>query len=166
MDVKYINPFMASVQNVFKTMLSLDVQFGKPSIRQEPEVSHDVTGIIGLSGDVVGAVILSFPKLSALKLASHFAGAQLELNSEDFADAIGELANMVAGNAKKDLEGMKVSISTPSVIIGPGHTVRGMSDCPRLMIPVSTGMGSFVVEVGMRLNNGANNSQNLVTAGA
>jgi chemotaxis protein CheX len=153
MDVKCINPFMGAIKNVFKTMLNLDVQFGKPQIKTQETVSHDVSGIIGLSGEVVGAVIVSFPKLSAVKIASTFAGIDLSDSDDDFADAIGELANMIAGNAKKDLDGLHVMISTPSVVIGSGHTVKNSKVVPRLIIPCSCVMGSFVVEVGMKKVN-------------
>jgi len=150
MDVKYINPFIASVRNVFGTMLHLDVEFGKPQVKNDEQHSHDVSAIIGLSGDVVGAVVLSFPKLAAMRIASAFAGAELTDSDDDFADAIGELANMVSGNAKKDFDGLSVLISVPSVVIGTGHTITNTKVTPRLVLPCTTPAGSFVVEVGMR----------------
>jgi chemotaxis protein CheX len=154
MDVRYINPFIGAIKNVFKTMLNMEMQFGKPHIKTQEEATHDVSGIIGLSGDIVGAVIVSFPKLAAIKIASAFAGTSLTEADDDFADAIGELANMIAGNAKKDFEGMNVSISTPSVVLGSGHQVKSTKMIPRLVLPCSCHAGSFVVEVGMRKNNG------------
>ena len=156
MDVKCINPFMGAIKNVFKTMLKMDVQFGKPHVKTNEETCHDVSGIIGLSGDVAGAVIVSFPKLSALKIAGIFAGVTLSDADEDFADAIGELANIIAGNAKKDIEGLKIMISTPSVVIGPGHHVKSIRDLPKLVIPCSCQAGSFVVEVGIKKVNQTN----------
>lgn len=149
MDVKCVNPFMGAIKNVFKTMLNMDTQFGKPHVKTADEISHDVSGIIGLSGDVVGAVIVSFPKLSAIKIASMFSGIALSDADEDFTDAIGELANMIAGNAKKDIEGLNISITTPSVVIGSGHQVKSTRQIPKLVIPCSCPAGSFIVEVGM-----------------
>jgi chemotaxis protein CheX len=150
MDVKCINAFMSSVKNVFQTMLKIEVEFGKPHVETKEETMHDVSGIIGLSGDVVGAVIVSFPKLSAVRIAGKFAGVALSEADEDFADAIGELANMIAGNAKKDIEGMKIMISTPSVVIGAGHQVKSTRGIPKLLIPCSCPLGSFTVEVGFK----------------
>jgi chemotaxis protein CheX len=150
MDVKCINPFMGAIKNVFKTMLNIDVQFGKPQVQNQEGVTHDVSGIIGLSGDVEGAVVVSFPRLSAMKIASAFAGVTLTENDADFPDAIGELANMIAGNAKKDLDGLHVLISVPSVVVGSGHQVMNTRILPRLIIPCTCPMGSFVVEVGMK----------------
>ena len=53
MDPTHITPFVASVQNVFSTMLQLPVTVGDPAIKADPNQSHDVTAIIGMSGDVV-----------------------------------------------------------------------------------------------------------------
>ena len=69
------------------------------------------------------------------------------MDHPDFTDAIGELTNMVAGNAKKDFPGCSVSISLPSVIIGPGHSVSQSKACPFLVIPCETELGDFNVEV-------------------
>jgi chemotaxis protein CheX len=164
MDVKCINPFMGAIKNVFKTMLKMDVQFGKPHIHNEDSTAHDISGIIGLSGDVVGAVIVSFPKLSALKIASVFAGITLTDTDEDFCDAIGELANMISGNAKKDIEGLNIMISTPSVVIGAGHQVKSTRLTPKLAIPCTCPAGSFIVEVGIR--NAKAPTEALVTTAA
>lgn len=150
MDVKYVNPFMAAIKNVFKTMLNMEVEFAKPHIRTEIDTTHDVSGVIGLSGDVKGVVVVSFPRLAAVRIASAFAGVDLNDSDEDFPDAVGELANMISGNAKKDFDGLQVFISPPSVVIGASHQIRSTKVVPRLVIPCQTPAGSFVVEVGMQ----------------
>ncbi len=151
MDVNYINPFVMAVQNVFRTMLSVDVKIGKPYVKTQETASADVSAIIGFSGDAAGCVVISFPRLVATKTASTFGGAELGEDHPDFADALGELANMVAGNAKKDFEGVDISISLPSVVIGTHHKISRSSMAPRLVIPCETMLGPFYVEVGMRL---------------
>jgi chemotaxis protein CheX len=149
MDVRFVNPFVAAIKNVFSTMVGVEVTIGKPHVRTEEFRSADVSGIIGLSGDATGAIVLSFPRVVACKVASMFAGAELGPEHEDFTDAIGELANMIAGNAKKDFGGLAVSISLPSVIVGAGHQVCQLKDSPQLVIPCQTPMGPFNVEVAM-----------------
>jgi len=151
MDVRYINPFMKAIKNVFATMLNTEVSFGDPYIQTNQQPSNDVSGIIGLSGDAIGTVIISFPRSSALEIASAFAGVSFEEMDEDFADAIGEIANMVAGSAKKDFENINMSISIPSVIIGKGHKVKATKTMPRLVIPCTSPIGSFIVEIGMKI---------------
>ena len=152
MDVRYINPFMASVRDVFRTMANVEVQILKPRMRTDECRQPGVSGVIGLSGDAIGACVLCFPTDVACKLASAFSGEEMSEGHPDFADAIGELANMVAGGAKAQFGGLAVTISLPSVIIGNPHKVivTGLSpDTPRLIIPCHTELGEFHVEVAM-----------------
>ena len=86
---------------------------------------------------------------AAKKFVAAFAQMELEVDTPDFADALGELANMIAGNAKKDL-GCKASISTPSVIVGTGHHIARLSDVPTLIVPCRTPVGDFAVEVSIK----------------
>ncbi len=147
MDVKFVNPFVQAIGNVFRTMVQTEVTIGRPHMKADPAAPTDVTGIIGLSGDVTGSVVLSFQLESAVAIASKFAGTDVEPDHPDFADALGELANMVAGNAKKDFHGYEVNISLPSVIIGQGHKVSASHVAPQLVIPCDCPLGSFAVEV-------------------
>ena len=144
-----IVPFVNSVRAVFSTMVGVATTVGRPQLKSQPAPSYDVSSIIGFSGEVTGSVVVSFQKEAALKLASAFAGCEIKENTPDFADAIGELANMIAGNAKKDL-GAVASISVPNVIIGPGHTVARLSGVPCLVIPCQTPVGDFAVEVNIK----------------
>ena len=152
MDVRYINPFIASIKEVFSTMAGVDVQVLKPMMKVEDSETIGVSGVIGFSGDAAGACLLRFPTDVACKLASAFAGEEMSESDPDFADAIGELANMVAGGAKAQFDGLAISISLPSVVIGNPHevTVTGVpSNAPRLIIPCDTELGQFHVEVAM-----------------
>ena len=70
MDVSYINPFIDSVIETFKTMFKETVTPGNPELKKQPYPTYDVSGIIGLSGDAQGAVALSFPREAAMKIVS------------------------------------------------------------------------------------------------
>jgi chemotaxis protein CheX len=164
MDVKYINPFIRSIKSVFETMVKVHVEVGKPALRTTVYASADVSGIIGFSGDAMGCVVLSFPKEVACKAASKFAGIAIDEHHADFADAVGELANMVAGCAKKEFEGMNISISLPSVVIGKDHTVSQSKASPRIVIPCQCELGEVFVEVGMEVKTPAKSAE-LATAG-
>lgn len=150
MDVRFINPFVASVKKVFSTMVSTEVTVGKPTVMPpNDQPTADVSAVIGLSGDAVGCVVLSLPMQTALNAASKFACVEMTQNHPDFADALGELANMVAGQAKAQLDGMNVSISLPSVIVGSDHVVSQSRQQPKLLLPCDCALGGFCVEVAM-----------------
>ncbi len=152
MDARYVNPFFVSIRQVFSTMAGVEVQVLKPQKKTDNHQQAGVSGVIGFSGDAAGACLLCFPTDVACKLASAFSGEEMASDHPDFADAIGELANMVAGGAKAQFGGLAVSISLPSVVIGDPHEVivAGVpSDSPRLIIPCQTDLGQFHVEVAM-----------------
>ena len=153
MDQSYIIPFVKSVQNVFETMLQLPVQIGQPEIKQSGDSGHDVSAIIGMSGDVEGSVVLSFPTATAVRVVSIFTGTELQADHEDFADAVGELVNMVSGGAKAQFTGKDVSISCPSVVVGQSHQVYGRKDVVAICIPCDSDCGEFNVEVSIRQNS-------------
>ena len=166
MDVRYINPFIASICNTFETMCGSKVTVGKPLLLTEPYEQTDVSAIIGFSGDAAGSVALCFGVDTASKLATSFAGTEITPEHDDFGDALGELANMVAGGAKAKLEGLDINISLPSVIIGTGQRILASKSSPRLHIPCSTAAGNFRVEVGMEVGKKRGAATQAATAGA
>ena len=149
MDARFINPFIKSVCNTFGTMCGQEVTVGKPELKTANEPCSDVTSVIGFSGGATGSVVLHFRFDVASKIASAFAGIDITPGHEDFADALGELANMVAGGAKAQFEGIDISISLPTVIVGQDHSVFGTRATKRLVIPCFTEAGDFFLEVGM-----------------
>lgn len=142
----YIKAFVSSIQNVFATMLKLPVQVKEPALKSAPNVAYEVSGIIGMSGDVTGSVVLSFPKATAQRVVSILAGQNVDPASPDFADAVGELVNMVSGGAKAMFTGKKVSISCPSVVLGQ-HVVAKPSSVPTIVIPCGTDCGELAIEI-------------------
>ncbi len=147
MRAELINPFLKATMSTFTTMVNTTPTPGKPFVKVEPCLSHDVSGIIGLSGGAKGAVIISFPEATALKTVSAFIGSEVATIDADVTDAVGELANIIAGAAKADLAGLNVNISLPSVVVGTNHKVNTPKDIPSVVIPFSCTQGEFSVEV-------------------
>jgi chemotaxis protein CheX len=144
-----IVPFVNSVRSVFQTMVKVETTVNRPHLKTDATPSYDVSSIIGFTGDVIGNVVISLQLAAAKHLVAAFAGMQMEPGTPDFADAIGELANMIAGGAKKHL-GTAASITVPTVIIGSGHQIARLSDVPCLVIPCQTPVGNFAVEVNIK----------------
>ncbi len=151
LDSNLIMPFVNSTMNVFTTMVNIRPEIAKPHLKDDSTTTHDVSGIIGFSGEIVGSVVVSFAMATAQQLVNALVGMEVEPRSADFCDAIGELANMIAGNAKKDL-GLNASIAVPTVIIGKDHMVGRLSGVPCVVIPCTTTVGAFAVEVNIKPN--------------
>lgn len=151
MDASYITPFVESTKTVFSTMLQMAVTCSAPEPESAiPSAQYDVSGIIGLSGDVMGSVLLCLPQATAEKMVSQFVGMEVAPDGDDFCDAIGELINMISGGAKAKFDGKNVSISCPSVVLGAGHKIQQMSDAICIRIPCTAECGVFAVEVCMK----------------
>lgn len=145
MIAKVVVPFTHSVRQVFSRMAGVQTTVGTPHMKTHPVSTYNICGIIGFSGQLTGSVVLSLSDNAGDRLVEAFAGAKLDRQSPDFADAVGELANMVAGCAKQQM-GAGTSISLPSVVIGKGYTIASGS-LPCIVIPCSSPMGDFSVEV-------------------
>jgi chemotaxis protein CheX len=154
-DVRYINPFIAAVQHVFKTMLGTEILVSKPMIRDKHTPDADVAAVIGFSGAATGHVSLCFSKTTAVKVARKFTGAQLMTQDPTaLSDALGELANMVAGQARATLPEGGIEVSLPQVVFGQ-HRAPHSAASPVLVLPCDSNLGRFSVQVTMVVQRGS-----------
>jgi chemotaxis protein CheX len=148
-DVRYINPFLEATISVLKTMAFISSKPGKPYLKKKDETARgDVTGVIGLSGDHEGSLSISFSFPCIKGIMENMLGeVHDELNSE-VNDAVGELTNMICGDARKRLEKDRISLKAgiPTIIAGRNHTVRHVTTSPIIVLPFSTDFGDFFVE--------------------
>ncbi|NMC21947.1 MAG: chemotaxis protein CheX [Thermogutta sp.] len=149
MRAELINPFIASLSNTFQTMLSCRVRRGELSLKENRRSSHEISGVIGLTGKAVGTVILSLSREVALKAASTLLLAEMTEIDADVLDAVGELTNMVAGGAKAQLEVYELAVSLPNVITGKDHEVHFPSHVTPICIAFQTDWGPLALEVGL-----------------
>ena len=146
--VEFINPFIVAVTKTLETMVGCQVSRGVPELKQNPHTLFPISGIIGLSGVVVGTVVLTMSKELALKCASVMLMEEFtEFNSDVF-DAVGELTNVIAGNAKAQIEEYHLSLSLPNVIQGEDTEIRFPEQCQPITIPFTTDHGPLAVEIG------------------
>lgn len=154
MKAKYINPFLTASVNLFRNYLGLRCSSGTPYLNKDPQKLHEVSGLIGLAGETVGAVVLSFNRPTAIEIASLMAGTRYTDLSDEVIDVVGELVNIVAGNAKKDLLDYRISISLPGVLVGSNSQIKWPSNVPVITIPFESDAGEFTVNVSLKVPEG------------
>jgi len=144
MDVKYINPFLIATQKVFKTMFNIDISMTKPLLKQERTTSGDITGIMGLSGDKKGAVAVSFSKKGVFFIYNALMGDGCNELGPEVIDAIGELTNIISGQARKELErvGLNLKAAIPIVIKGDKLETSFITKLPIVSLPFSFPVGN------------------------
>ena len=148
MRAEYINPFIASLNNTFLTMLECEVRRGKITLKNENAPWYDVSGIVGLSGKAIGTVVISLSKSVALKAASVMLLHEKSEIDDEVIDAVGELANMVTGAGKAEFEEYQLMASLPNVVTGRSHEVRFPSNVAPICVPFETDWGALSLEVG------------------
>jgi chemotaxis protein CheX len=150
MDVAYVNPFIVSTIETFKKMLNSDAKPGKAQLKDDAAFTYDVSGVIGLSGEAQGSICLSFPKLIALKVVSTLVGTEIKIVGPEVSDAIGEIANIIAGNAKQHLTQYNLSISLPKVVMGKDHKIASQRGVSTIIVPFDSPLGNFAMEVSLK----------------
>ena len=149
MDASYINAFINALAETFDTMLGCEVQRGKLEIGVARYRDFEISGVIGLSGTAIGTVVVSLSREVALQATSALLLMEATEINADVIDAVGELANMVAGPAKAKLEKYRLQISLPSVVTGKGHQVSFPSNVSPITVPFTTSWGPIVLTVGL-----------------
>ena len=150
---QYIQPFIKVCKNVFVEFLGLELEAKMPYFLEKEEVTEwDVSGIIGLTGEARGAVVLSMREDLAIKLTSILTGATHSGLDADVVDAVGEIINIIAGNAKQELEeAFKLIISLPTIVKGKEHSINWPNNQARVIsIPFTiSDKDSFTLSVAL-----------------
>jgi chemotaxis protein CheX len=148
---QYIQPFIDVTKSAFKDFLGAEVSVGRPFFsRKDTPNECEISGIIGLSGEARGAVVIGMKSALAIRLTDMLTGTAHSAIDDDVVDAIGEIVNIMSGNAKKGLEeAFRLVISLPSIVKGPGHEIKWPHEQARIMcIPCSIfGSDSFTLSV-------------------
>ena len=150
MDAVTINPFIESINDLFERMLDCKVVLGRPSRADFSIVSSDITGIIGLSGSVLGIVALRFPEKTACAVVGRMVGTEINTVDPSIIDGIGELVNIAAGGAKGKLEGHSIFVSLPTVTRGGIYRLRNMRDTVWMDVPFESELGEFSMIVTLK----------------
>jgi chemotaxis protein CheX len=137
MDVKFINPFVMAAQTVFKTMLGIDATMGKPILKDVRATSGDVTGIMGLVGDKKGTIAISFTEGGAIFVFKTLIGDECTKIGPEVVDSIGELTNIISGQARKEFEkaGINLKAAIPMVVVGHNVELNFITKIPIISLP-------------------------------
>lgn len=133
---QYVQPFVKTSEDVFKKLLNLDIKAGRVYFVEieEFDKNWDISGIIGLSGDVSGAVVISFKEDTACRVTKILTGKEHTDLDRFVTDTTGEIINIIAGNVKKFYENeLRIKISLPSIVKGKAHTIVWPSENSRII---------------------------------
>ncbi len=140
---------VAGVKDVFSTMLMIDLENEEILEGQQCTIESNLTSMLGLGGGIRGMLAIHCPAAVAKGITGGFLGIEVETLDEDVKDAIGEIANMVAGNLKVSLakQSIDVELAIPTSIVGDSFAISGIGDSNRVVVVFKMGEDTFWVEL-------------------
>jgi chemotaxis protein CheX len=151
MQAEHINPILESTQNMFDNMLAVESNKGKVDAKTSHLLAEDITSHVGITGELEGFVYFSMTEDTALAAAGKMAGMEPETFDDIARSAIGELANIIIGQALTNLsnQGYQCDITPPSVTKGENMEIS-VEDEKFLEIPLHTELGTIQLNVLLR----------------
>jgi chemotaxis protein CheX len=129
-----VGVFIDGVLNYFSTSVQQGAQCGTPhlALSDKPELA-DYTGVIQVSGKRTGLVAFTAPKsmLSVMLMRMQ----ETDMSHENLCDLVGEIANTLAGNARRDF-GHQFQISVPAVLSSRASPVPYPDPSRPIVIPI------------------------------
>jgi len=150
-DVKLINPFISATNTALEMMAMVKPERKKVYLKTNNVLIGDISGVMGLSGEVSGSIIVSFTAASACLIVGNMLGQTYTEINDDVKDGIQEIVNLIAGQAKtmlKDTE-YHFQVSIPTCISGKGHQVNHQKGVPCVVAEFEVGGHPFTVEVSL-----------------
>ena len=145
MKEQHLHIFLNIITNYFDQFGSESLIVDTPYLleNQQPKV-YDYTGVIGISGVQKGVVYFSATRqlLSAILDSM----GETDKSDENYIDLAGEVANTIAGNARKEF-GSEFHISVPFVFKGSPQSIVLPNDERSFIIPITwnSQIGEIVV---------------------
>lgn len=143
-------PFVESTKAVFATMLGCNVELTDACYCSPLKAALDLSGIIGFTGAIRGTILISMDCNVAFSVAEVLLGSRPTSIDADVRDIVGELANMVGGNAKERLNHSQVSLGLPTVVSGHGYEISLDPSAEIHQLCFATPWGPLAVHVALR----------------
>jgi chemotaxis protein CheX len=147
-DARVLNAIVKAACFVCKQFGIETSKFQKPQIRKGDVIwSGDIAASIEIKSRLFkGMLVLSFDQSVYLKMLSNMLGEEYAAITPENSDAIGELANMILGNAKADFTQYDVGMSIPK-ILQKGAAIEAPPGKASILLAAETVHGLFYIEI-------------------
>ena len=150
MKEEWVNSFLAPAKMVWEKEMGATLEVVSAEVTANQFTTDDLTVIIGVSGRLEGNVLYGFSEDSAQSIVGVMMGEPVtSINDELALSAIGEIGNMITGNAAARLAqlGYTCSISPP-VMINPAGS-RFTTVVPQILVKFTSPLGGLAVRIGL-----------------
>lgn len=148
------NYIIDTTAEVFNTMIFMEVSTEGCMTEGKEAIFSHFSAMIGLSGDLMAMISIHCDAYIAMDIAGAMLDTEFEDLDEDVKDAMGEVANMVAGGLKSRLidDNIDVTLAIPTTVVGKGYSISSPKRSNRIVIPFDLMQGRFFVDIKYNLN--------------
>lgn len=134
-------------KEIFESMIMLEVTPEEPLAEHVSKFTCSLSAMVGFAGYKQGNLVIHAPKEVAIGLTQDFLGMEMDDINDDVQDAMGELANMIAGSLKPIISnnGKNVELSLPSVVYGEEYSMAVIAKADWIIVPFIVSHGRFLV---------------------
>lgn len=153
MRQEFVNPFLTAAQHVFEVELGQELKFAGARATEDTITSEDITAFIGVTGRLEGNVFYGFKRQVARSILTIMLGKPPSGMDQMALSALGEIANMITGNAAIGLASAGFSTDlTPPTLIQPKGSKFTTLGCPQIVVDLESECGPFPVRISLREN--------------
>lgn len=117
-ELRIAGPFLRAADAVFGTLLGSPCVVRTPRPFASDGVSVDLTSSVSLTGGLDGVVSFHAPVATAIQILERMTGLQADGVDDCVLDTMGEMANMIGGHGKRELEHLTLQLGLPRVVTG------------------------------------------------
>lgn len=149
--VEHLEPFFRAARDVLGYELGSVVERGDYSVARETDTTHDVTAIVGITGELIGLAFCAMNHQTAKGLVERLIGEPVAELDDLALSAITELANVIAGRAAGLLAdvGLNINITPPVLVSGVGSRFS-TSGIPRVLVAMKTELGAVEIQLAIK----------------
>ena len=152
--MEFSKKIVETTEEIFSTMIFMEVTAEEPFKRDKQALGCHVSAMIGLTGGFSAMLAIHCPEAVGLAISGAMLGMEIEEIDADVKDALGEIANMVAGGLKQRFadEDIALELAIPTAISGKSYTIASPTRSNRVIIPFTIEQGQFFIEMKYNLN--------------
>ena len=152
--MEFAKKIIETTEEVFSTMIFMDITAEPPLQQVKQTLGCHVSAMIGLTGDFSAMLGIHCPETVGIAIASAMLDMEINKIDADVKDALGEIANMVAGGLKEKFstENKELELAIPTAISGKSYSIASSTKSNRIIIPFNVEQGQFFIEMKYNLN--------------
>jgi len=150
---KYVEIFINSITMILTSFGIEEIASGNSYTKETFTCKYNLTTIIGLYGNIRGNIALSMPYDAAKKIASiMMMGMEITEIDEMCVSALGEMTNMICGQALMEISSQNLSLDiTPPTIIHGDKMEAYISQVETIVVDISSSIGSIELNLGLEM---------------